>query len=175
MADLAEDQKAIREALPRLGLCAFVADGSILPRESGVSSRPMKGAVAFQAPPELAVTLELPHRGLVRGMGQSPRGSPLIVGGGYHGKSTLLKALELGVYPHIAGRRPGICGHRRHRCEDPVGRTAGSIQKTDISLFINDLPNGKDDPLPSPPRTPAAAPPRRQTWWRPWRPGRPCC
>ena len=102
VVDLAEDQQAIREALPRLGLCAFVADGSILPRESGVSQRPMKGAVAFQSPPELSVSLELPHRGRITGMGV-PRGVTLIVGGGYHGKSTLLKALELGVYPHVAG------------------------------------------------------------------------
>ncbi len=142
VADLAEDQKAIREALPRLGLCAFVADGSILPRESGVSSRPMKGAVAFQAPPELAVTLELPHRGLVRGMG-IPRGITLIVGGGYHGKSTLLKALELGVYPHIAGdgREYVVTDDTAVKIRAEDGR---SIQKTDISLFINDLPNGKD-------------------------------
>ena len=142
VADLAEDQEAIREALPRLGLCAFVADGSILPRESGVSSRPMKGAVAFQAPPELAVTLELPHRGLVRGMG-IPRGITLIVGGGYHGKSTLLKALELGVYPHIAGdgREYVVTDGTAVKIRSEDGR---SIQKTDISLFINDLPNGKD-------------------------------
>ena len=101
-ADLAEDQQAIREALPKLGLCAFVADGSILPRASGVSQKPMEGAVPFQSPPELAVTLDLPHRGKLTGMGV-PRGITLIVGGGYHGKSTLLKALELGVYDHIAG------------------------------------------------------------------------
>ncbi len=142
VADLAEDQQYIRQMLPTLGLCAFVADGSILPRASGVSSRPMKGAVAFQSPPELAVTLELPHRGKITGMG-IPKGITLIVGGGYHGKSTLLKALELGVYGHIAGDgREYVITDRtavKIRAED--GR---SIQGTDISMFINHLPNGKD-------------------------------
>ena len=62
----------------------------------------MKGSVPFQSPQELSVTLELPHRGTVTGMG-IPKGITLIVGGGYHGKSTLLKALEAGVYNHISG------------------------------------------------------------------------
>ena len=141
-ADLAEDQLYIRQRLSAQGLCAFVADGSVLPRESGVSQRPMKGAVAFQSPPELAVELDLPHRGKLRGMGV-PRGVTLIVGGGYHGKSTLLKALELGVYDHIAG------DGREYVITDPTAvkiraEDGRSIQNTDISLFINHLPNGKD-------------------------------
>ena len=141
-ADLAEDQQAIRDLLPQLGLCAFVADGSILPRESGVSPLPMRGAVPFQSPPELAVTLELPHRGAVTGMGIR-RGITLIVGGGYHGKSTLLKALELGVYNHIAGdgREYVITDDTAVKVRTEDGR---SIRDTDISLFINNLPNGKD-------------------------------
>ncbi len=142
IADLAEDQQFIREKLPALGLCAFVADGSVLPRESGISQRPMRGAVAFRAPEELAVTLELPHRGKLRGMG-IPKGITLIVGGGYHGKSTLLKALELGVYNHIAGdgREYVITDDTAVKIRSEDGR---SIQQTDISMFINDLPNGKD-------------------------------
>lgn len=141
-ADLAEDQQAIREALPRLGLCAFVADGSILPRASGVSDLPMKGAVPFRSPPELAVTLALPHRGKITGMGV-PRGVTLIVGGGYHGKSTLLKALERGVYDHIAGdgREYVVTAADAVKVRAEDGR---SIRRTDISLFINGLPNGKD-------------------------------
>ena len=87
---LAEDRWFIRQELERLGLAAFVADGSVLPRESGVSDRPMKEAVPFLSPDSMAVTLELPHRGTTRGMGV-PRGITLIAGGGYHGKSTLLK------------------------------------------------------------------------------------
>ncbi len=102
VADLAEDQQYIREMLPKLGLCAFVADGSILPRASGVSPLPMKGGIPFCSPEELRVTLELPHRGKLTGMGIK-KGVTLIVGGGYHGKSTLLEALELGIYNHVAG------------------------------------------------------------------------
>ncbi len=142
IADLAEDQAYIRSALPRLGLCAFVADGSILPRASGVSSLPMKDAVPFRSPKELAVTLELPHRGKLTGMG-IPKGITLIVGGGYHGKSTLLKALELGVYNHIAGdgREYVITDASAVKIRAEDGR---SIRRTDISMFINNLPNGKD-------------------------------
>lgn len=142
IADLAEDQAYIRSALPCLGLCAFVADGSILPRASGVSSLPMNDAVPFQSPKELAVTLELPHRGKLTGMG-IPKGITLIVGGGYHGKSTLLKALELGVYNHIAGdgREYVITDASAVKIRAEDGR---SIRRTDISMFINNLPNGKD-------------------------------
>ena len=142
VADLAEDQHYIRQTLPRLGLCAFVADGSILPRVSGVSALPMKDAVAFQSPKELAVTLELPHRGPLTGMG-IPKGVTLIVGGGYHGKSTLLKALELGVYDHIAGdgREYVITDATAVKIRAEDGR---SIRRTDISLFISGLPSGKD-------------------------------
>ncbi len=142
VADLAEDQQYIRTILPQLGLCAFVANGSILPRASGVSSLPLKGAIPFQSPSELEVTLNLPHRGALTGMGIQ-RGVTLIVGGGYHGKSTLLQALELGVYPHIAG------DGREYVITDPTAvkiraEDGRSIRNTDISLFINDLPNGKD-------------------------------
>ena len=140
--DLAEDQQYIREMLPKMGLCAFVANGSILPRESGVSSRPMKGGVKFRAPREQEVTMELPHRGTISGMGIK-KGITLIVGGGYHGKSTLLKALELGVYNHISGdgREYVITDDTAVKIRAEDGR---SIQRTDISMFINDLPNGKD-------------------------------
>ena len=142
VADLAEDQQAIREALPKLGLCAFVADGSILPRASGVSQKPMEGAVPFRSPRELAVTLDLPHWGKITGMG-IPKGITLIVGGGYHGKSTLLKALELGVYNHIAGdgREYVIADSSAVKIRAEDGR---SIRRTDISMFIHDLPNGRD-------------------------------
>ena len=140
--DLAEDQQYIREMLPKMGLCAFVADGSVLPRESGVSSRPMRGSVKFTSPKELQVTMDLPHRGRVTGMGIK-KGITLIVGGGYHGKSTLLKALELGVYDHIFGdgREYVITDNTAMKIRAEDGR---SIKKTDISMFINDLPNGKD-------------------------------
>ena len=140
--DLAEDQHCIREQLPGLGLCAFVANGSVLPRASGVSSKPMGDGVKFMSPKELEVTLDLPRGRRITGMGIR-RGVTLIVGGGYHGKSTLLGALELGVYDHIAG------DGREYVITDPTAvkiraEDGRSIRKTDISLFISDLPNGKD-------------------------------
>ena len=99
---LAEDQVFIRQELKKRSLAAFVSDGAILPRESGISSRPMKNSVPFVSPESLRVSMELPHRGTITGMG-IPCGITLIVGGGYHGKSTLLNALELGIYDHISG------------------------------------------------------------------------
>lgn len=140
--NLAEDQTFIRKQLTEKNLCAFVANGSVLPRESGVSPRPMKNGIPFQSPASLEVTLDLPHRGPLKGMG-IPEGITLIVGGGYHGKSTLLEALELGVYNHIArdGREYVITRSDAVKIRAEDGR---SIKHTDISLFINDLPNGKE-------------------------------
>ena len=98
-----EDANHLRDLLPSLGLVAFVADGSVLPRESGASDRPLgDGAVPFKGPPEFRVEVELPKRGVVTGMG-IPEGVTLVAGGGFHGKSTLLSALSWGVYDHVPG------------------------------------------------------------------------
>lgn len=141
-AQLAEDQHAVRNELKQRGLVAFVANGAILPRESGVSSRPMKGAVPFQSPPSMEVVLTLPNKGKIVGMGIK-KGVTLIVGGGYHGKSTLLKALELGVYNHIAGdgREFVITDDTAMKLRAEDGR---SVREVDISMFIRNLPNGKE-------------------------------
>ena len=142
IAELAEDQQYSREALPNMGLAAFVANGAILPRESGISQKPMRGAVSFVSPESMEVTLKLPNHGTLKGMGIK-KGITLIVGGGYHGKSTLLKALELGVYNHIAGdgREYVITDDSAMKIRAEDGR---SIKRVDISMFINGLPNGKD-------------------------------
>lgn len=139
---LSRDQHAIREELKKRDLAAFVANGSILPRESGVSSLPMKGSVPFISPESLEVEMFLPYKGKIRGMG-IPRGITLIVGGGYHGKSTLLNALEVGIYDHIAGdgREYVIADDTAVKLRAEDGR---SVRNVDISLFINDLPNKKD-------------------------------
>ena len=139
---LADDQQYIRRELKERKLAAFVADGAVLPRKSGISALPMKEAIPFQAPASMEVTLELPHHGKLSGMGIG-QGVTLIVGGGYHGKSTLLEALELGVYNHIAGdgREYVITDDTAVKLRAEDGR---SIQKTDISMFIRNLPNGRD-------------------------------
>lgn len=140
--ELAEDQEFIRQTLPAKNLCAFIADGSILPRESGISSRPMKASVPFTSPDSLRISINLPHKGKITGMG-IPKGITLIVGGGYHGKSTLLNALELGVYNHIPGdgREYVITDATAVKLRSEDGRF---IKDVDISMFINDLPNKKD-------------------------------
>ena len=140
--ELAEDQAWIRNYLKENRLAAFVADGAVLPRESGVSDRPMKKAVPFTSPETLRRTLELPHKGRITGMG-IPEGITLIVGGGYHGKSTLLDALQMGVYSHIAGdgREYVITENSAVKLRSEDGRF---VKDVDVSLFINHLPSGKD-------------------------------
>ena len=139
---LLEDQEFIRKQLKDKKLIAFIANNSILPRESGISQKPLKDGKKFISPKELEVEFNTPNRGLIKGMG-IPEGITLIVGGGYHGKSTLLKALELGVYNHIEGdgREFVITDNTALKVRAEDGR---AITKTDISLFINNLPNGKD-------------------------------
>ena len=140
--ELADDQRAAREQMETSDLVAFVANGSILPRESGVSQRPLKSALAFEAPAERRVVLDLPHRGKVAGMGIK-RGVTLIVGGGYHGKSTLLRALQDGVYNHVAGdgRELVLTDSTAVKLRAEDGRAVSGV---DISLFIRDLPDGRD-------------------------------
>lgn len=140
--ELAENQQRIREVLEERKLVAFCANGSILPRKSGVSSQPLKGAIEFQSPESMEILIDLPFGNSIRGMG-IPEGVTLIIGGGYHGKSTLLQALEQGVYNHVKGDGREYVITRadalKLRAED--GR---AVSHLDLSLFIHDLPNGKD-------------------------------
>ncbi|GAA4506466.1 ABC-ATPase domain-containing protein [Brevibacterium yomogidense] len=137
------DQLALQEQLASRGLVAFVGDGAILPRRSGDSDHPLdQGAVLFRSPASLRVAFDLPSGRHVEGMGVR-EGITVIIGGGYHGKSTLLRAMERGVYPHISGdgrewvlTRPDAVAIR---AED--GRSTASV---DISPFIGNLPSGTD-------------------------------
>lgn len=139
-----EDARALRAQLAERGLVAFVADGSILPRVSGIHDRPLAGTgvVPFRSPASLRVTLETPNTGPVTGMG-IPRGVTLIVGGGFHGKSTLLRALELGIYDHVPddGRERVVTALDAVKVRAEDGR---SVAGTDISNFIGPLPGGGD-------------------------------
>lgn len=133
------ERKAILAELETRGLCAFVPDGAMLPRASGLSELPLEGAVPFTAPEQMAVTLNVCGRE-IRGMG-IPKGITVITGGAFHGKSTLLQALTRAVYPHIPGDgREGIVideSALRVGVED--GR---SVRGTDLSMFVRDLPGG---------------------------------
>ena len=138
-----EDADWLRQQLAQNGLVAFVADGSILPRRSGVDNGPLlNNAVAFQSPPSLKVEFNCPNRGLISGMG-IPAGITLIVGGGYHGKSTLLRAIELGVYNRIPGdgREFVVTNPAAVKIRAEDGRSVAGV---DISPFINHLPQGRD-------------------------------
>lgn len=139
---LSEDQNAIREGMNQQGIISFIANGSVLPRESGVSQRPLRDALKFESPKSLEVEFNTPNRGVVKGMAIK-KGISIIVGGGYHGKSTLLQAIERGVYNHILGdgRELVFTDETALKVRAEDGRV---ITKTDISMFINNLPNKKD-------------------------------
>jgi predicted ABC-class ATPase len=143
-AEANEDAEHLRALLEERGLVGFVADGAVLPRRSGVDDRPLEGdgVVPFRSPDALRVEVELPNAGTVVGMGV-PEGVTLIVGGGFHGKSTLLRALERGVYNHRPGDgRERVVSHPhtvKIRSED--GRSVAGV---DISPFIDGLPLGQD-------------------------------
>lgn len=138
--DVNEDQDALRGLLAGAGLVCFVGEDAVLPRASGVSDRPMdsRRLVAFKSPVSLAVEMTLPNAGLVRGMG-IPRGVTLITGGGYHGKSTLLRAIERGIYNHIPGdgREQVVTVGDAIKCRSEEGR---AIRKVDLRPLIDRLP-----------------------------------
>ena len=138
-----EDQARLRDWLSSEGLVAFLADGAILPRRSGIDDRPMgQQALPLRAPASLARTVTLPNAGSVRGMG-IPKGVTLIVGGGFHGKSTLLHALEYGIYNHLPGdgreQVATLASAVKVQAED--GR---AVSRVNISPFIDRLPLGRD-------------------------------
>lgn len=139
--EVIEDQVMLREQLKAKNLVAFVANGSVLPRLAGNCDLPMKDAVPFSSPESLEVTLTRPNHGDIKGMGV-PAGVTLIVGGGFHGKSTLLNALEKAIYDHIPGDgREGVVTLNdacKIKAED--GR---SIHNLNLSNYINHLPFGK--------------------------------
>ncbi len=127
-----------------MGLAAFIADGSTLPRLSGTSDKPLPGdnIIPFKSPESLQIKIDLPYRGKVTGMG-IPHGITLIVGGGYHGKSTLLQAIELGIYNHIPGDGREFCVANKQTIK--VRSYSGRyVERVDISTFIKNLPAGQD-------------------------------
>ncbi|MDG2679945.1 ABC-ATPase domain-containing protein, partial [Vibrio parahaemolyticus] len=137
-----EDQSALREQLEAHNLVAFVANGSVLPRIAGNCDLPMKEAVEFTAPEPLQVTLHAPNKGYVTGLG-IPKGITLIVGGGFHGKSTLLNAIERSIYDHIPGdgREYIVTDQKAMKIRAEDGRC---VHHLNLSNYINHLPMGKD-------------------------------
>ncbi|NDY74628.1 ATPase [Desulfobacter hydrogenophilus] len=140
----AVDAEFLREKLSDLGLLAFIANGAILPRESGISDRTMTSdsIIPFKSPESLKTEIDLPYAGKTTGMG-IPQGVTLLAGGGYHGKSTLLQVIEMGVYNHIAGdgREQCVSLIETVKVRSYSGR---HVVKTDISPFIRNLPFQED-------------------------------
>ncbi len=135
-----EDSEALRDALEPLGLVAFVADGSLLAREPGPVDGPLRGgrAVPLRAPDGLAVTVTLPRRGPVRGLGIR-RGVTVIAGGTFHGKSTLLAAIGRAVYPHVPGDGRELVATIPDAVTiraDPGRR----VERVDVSAFLREVP-----------------------------------
>ena len=143
-AAASEDADALRDQLAERGLVAFVADGSLLPRRSGGDDRPLalEQAVPFESPPAFRVVLDRPNGPPVQGMGL-PRGVTLLVGGGYHGKSTVLDAVARGVYNHRPGdgRELVVADPAAVKVQAEDGRPVAGV---DVSPFIGALPDGQD-------------------------------
>lgn len=140
--DSVQDTDALRRALADRGLVAFVADGAMLARRSGVDDRPLMEGVPFESTDSLRVQLDVPNRGRVSGMGV-PEGVTLVVGGGFHGKSTLLRALERGIYDHVPGdgRELVVCRPDTVKIRAEDGRP---VHRVDVSPFVSHLPSGAD-------------------------------
>lgn len=142
--DTVEDMGVLQQQLSQNDLVAFVADGAVLPRRSGDSQLPLgQGAVKFRSPDDLAVHMTLPHAGRVRGLG-IPKGVTVLMGGGFHGKSTLVDALAKAIYPHTPGDgREQVASHPETTfiCSEQ-GR---AVHGVNISGFMAQLP-GNNNP-----------------------------
>jgi predicted ABC-class ATPase len=136
-----EDQVALRSQLAEHNLLAFIANGSVLPRKAGNIDLPMVDAAAFQSPDSLEVELDTPNSGKIKGMG-IPNGITLVVGGGFHGKSTLLNAVERSIYDHIPGdgRERIVTDGNAMKIRAEDGRC---VHELNLSNYINHLPQGK--------------------------------
>ncbi|MCB9794475.1 MAG: ABC-ATPase domain-containing protein [Alphaproteobacteria bacterium] len=133
-------QRALRRQLRARGLVAFIADGAVLPRASGVTQAPLPGALPFRAPDAMRVSLDSPH-GPVTGLGV-PEGITLILGGGFHGKSTLLQAIQRGHLDHVPGdgRERVVADPDTVKIRAEDGRR---VEGVDISAFLGALPGGR--------------------------------
>ncbi|MCM1246208.1 MAG: ABC-ATPase domain-containing protein [Roseburia sp.] len=134
-------QKEIEQFLAKNELLAFVADGSILPRK-GDTQAPMEGAVPFQSPPELRTVICFHDGTSLSGMGIK-KGITVITGGGYSGKSTLLDALEQGIYFHVKGDGREYVIVEKTACKI-YAEDGRCVDSTDITPFFSWMPEGSD-------------------------------
>ena len=132
--ELAQKQAAIRVWLKGSDYCAFLANGSILPRTKE-NDLPMPDAIPFISPPDDEIEICG-----IRGMGIK-KGVTVITGGGYSGKSTLLNAISAGIYDHVLGDGRELCitDESAVTISSEDGR---SVKHANISPFIKWLPGG---------------------------------
>lgn len=141
--DSVDDQVWLQSQLKTHGLVAFVRDGAVLPRASGADDRPLLDGLPFQSPSSLRCSFTLPRSNqLISGMGLKT-GISLICGGGFHGKSTLLDAIQTGIYPKIPGDGREFCVTIPNACKIRA-EDGRHVSHVDISPFIRNLPFGKD-------------------------------
>ncbi|MBU2895189.1 ABC-ATPase domain-containing protein [Vibrio hepatarius] len=140
--EVIEDQEFIRNKLDELGLIAFIGNGSILPRIAGNCDLPMENAIPFMAPKSMSVSIITPNQGEIGGLGIK-KGVTLIIGGGFHGKSTLLSAIERSIYNHIPGdgREYIVTNVNAGKIRAEDGRC---VHNLNLSNYINNLPMGRD-------------------------------
>lgn len=136
------DYLHIREILAEKKAVAFIANGSVLPRESSISYKPLPNAVPFKVEDKYCCELMLPSGKKIKGL-IIPGGLTIITGGGYHGKTTLLEAIQEGIYPHVPGdgREYVVSRPRTVFVKAEDGRF---IHKVDISSFIKRIPGRSD-------------------------------
>jgi predicted ABC-class ATPase len=136
-----ELQELLRAELIKGNYVSFIAEGSVLPRRSGASQEPHLSAIPFNSPEEFKKVFII-NGEPISGMA-IPQGLTVITGGGYHGKSTLLKAIQAGVWNHIPGdgREKVVTLSAAVKIRSEDGRYVGG---TDISGLIGNLPGGVD-------------------------------
>lgn len=130
-------QVALRKFCRENDYVAFVADGSILPRR-GDSEEPIEGAIPFLSPERLRVEVPMENDTKILGMGL-PKGITVITGAGFSGKTTLLEAIEAGIYNHVPGD-----GREFVVAEESLLTTNAEdgryVANEDISMFFSDIP-----------------------------------
>ena len=147
--DCVEQQHVLRDQLRSRDLVVFIANGSVLPRKSGFQSLPMTGpeVIPFKSPSAFEVKLKGLNGQNIVGMGIK-KGVTVLTGGGFHGKSTVLEAIQYGVYDTIPGdgRENVVTDATAYKIRAEDGR---SVTGTDISPFINGLPGRSTDSFTS--------------------------
>jgi len=136
--ELYEDQEFLRRWIRDNRIVSFIAEGSVLPRESSFSEKPLKTGKPFRF--EKSVTVSLPSGRKVKGLA-IPEGLTVITGGGYHGKTTILNSIQRGIYNHVKGDGRELVISRD--CVLVFAENGRIVNSVDVSSFISNLPTGE--------------------------------